>query len=592
MLAKKTLDRIPPQLATYVVDQDYEKYTARDHAVWRFIMRNAKEFLSEHAHPSYLSGLEKTGVPINYIPHVSEMDARLSEFGWGAVCVRGFIPPLVFLEFQSNRILPIAADMRSLEHFDYTPAPDIVHEAAGHAPILADQGYREYLAKYAQVARRAIFSIEDVRLYEAIRVLSDVKENPDSTPQLIMKAEEELHRAYQSITWVSEAAKVARMYWWSVEYGLIGDLKQPMLYGAGLLSSLGESRDCLDTKVKKVPFSLACIEASYDITEPQPQLFVAKDFSELMDVLEELEKSLAFRKGGVEALSLAHKAQSLCTVRLDSGIEVSGVLVEFTVEKDHVVFLKWGGPVQLCYEGSELKGQGRQRHPDGFSGPIGKWLGINDSKSPSDLSDNELVQIGLRVGQVSQLTTQAGFKIVGHLKSVTRNAEGKILLLSWVDCTVLRQDKVYFDPSWGEFDLAVGESVISVYGGPADWRSFGEGDFGKSSTQPGRMTPFLDREKQLFSLYQDLRSLREEAGQLGRENKILQLQKIAEKVHSSYPEEWLIAIEIIELFHSLTLREEDYPWFDKMTKRVLDLTKYSKNQARFMQMGINKARSL
>lgn len=589
MIAKKTLDRIPPQLAAYVVEQDYEKYTARDHAVWRFIMRNAKEFLSEHAHASYLSGLEKTGIPINYIPRISEMDARLSEFGWGAVCVCGFIPPLVFLEFQSNKILPIAADMRSLEHFDYTPAPDIVHEAAGHAPILADQGYRDYLAKYAQIARRAIFSIEDVRLYEAIRVLSDVKENPDSTPQQITKAEEELKKAYESITWVSEAAKIARMYWWSVEYGLIGDLKQPMIYGAGLLSSLGEGLDCLDKKVKKVPFSLACIETTYDITEPQPQLFVVKDFPKLIEVLEELEESLAFRKGGIEALNLAHKAMSLSTVRLDSGIEVSGILTEHLVEKGQVVFLKWAGPVQLCHEGTELKNQGRQRHPEGFSSPVGKWLNV--AKSPANLSDHELAQIGLKVGKPSQLITQAGFEISGHLKSVTRNEEGKLLVLTWQDCAVKRQDKVYFEPSWGEFDLVVGDSVTSVYGGPADWRAFGEGEFGRASTQPGRMTPYLEKEKQLFSLYKDLRSLREKAGELGRDAKVVQLQKISEKVQTNYPEEWLIAIEIIELFHVLMLKEEECPWYVKMTKSVLNLAKYSQKQARFMQIGINLARS-
>ena len=324
-MMRQIQDRVPIHLKSYVVDQDYEKYTARDHALWRFIMMNAKNFFTEHAHPSYLNGLELTGIPLDRIPKVAEMNEKLSQFGWGAVCVRGFIPPLAFLEFQSNRIMPIAADMRSVEHFDYTPAPDIVHEAAGHAPILADPFYREYLAKYAVVARRAIFSNEDVRLYEAIRLLSDVKENPDSSETEIQKAERDLEKATQAISWVSEAAQVARMYWWTVEYGLVGDLSKPRIYGAGLLSSIAEGEDCLKVGVEKLPFNVSCIETSYDITEPQPQLFVAKDFKQLIDVLEAFEKGLSFHRGGVESLALAKKSGALTTSRLDSGLEISGV---------------------------------------------------------------------------------------------------------------------------------------------------------------------------------------------------------------------------------------------------------------------------
>ena len=151
---------IPPHLRQFIVDQEYDRYTSIDHAVWRYIMRISIDFFKDHAHDSYLEGLEKTGISIDKIPIIDDMDLKLSEFGWGAVCVRGFIPPAAFMEMQSLGILPIAADMRTISHLTYTPAPDIVHEAAGHAPILANQEYADYLKKFGEVGSKAFPSVE------------------------------------------------------------------------------------------------------------------------------------------------------------------------------------------------------------------------------------------------------------------------------------------------------------------------------------------------------------------------------------------------------------------------------------------------
>ena len=582
-----TAEKIPSHLRTYVVKQDYEKYTFRDHAVWRFIMRNAKDFMVAHAHPAYLLGLEKTGVPIEQIPRISEMDERFSQFGWGTVCVCGFIPPLAFLEFLSHRILPIAADMRTLEHFDYTPAPDIVHEAAGHAPILADKEYRDYMASYAKVARKGIFSNEDVRLYEAIRVLSDVKENPDSTPETIQKAEQELKKAYNSMTWVSEAAQISRMFWWTIEYGLVGEMQKPLLYGAGLLSSIGESLDCFDSRVQKVPFSLKCVETGYDITEPQPQLFVAKDFHHVSEVLRELEATLAFRKGGEESLALAKRAESLTTTQLDSGVEISGVLSEFVYEKGRPVFLRWKGPVQVCCQGQELADQGVKRHPDGFSSPVGFWSGT--PLHPKDIKDSNFAKLGLHKGSASVLNLSSGFKISGVLKAWVRDAAGSLLLVTWQECTVTRGDKTYFEPSWGEFDQVVGDAVPSVYGGPADWAKYGSGDFGKASTQPGRLTPYREQEKHLFALYGILRNLRLEK-QPKQAVVLKQLEKICDELISAYPNEWLLGIEVSEQFYALGCAADEAPWFRKMQEQIFQLSNYSEKQRRFVKMGLDLAK--
>src|SRR5690606_26851802 len=146
-------------------------------------------------------------------------------------------PPAIFMEMQARCILPIARDMRSIEHLLYTPAPDIVHEAAGHAPMVAHPEYSQYLKEYAQVAKNAIISSEDMAVYEAIRLLSDVKENPQSTAEEIKAAGNRLQAAVSHVSYVSEATQLSRMNWWTAEYGLIGTLENPKIYGAGLLSS-------------------------------------------------------------------------------------------------------------------------------------------------------------------------------------------------------------------------------------------------------------------------------------------------------------------------------------------------------------------
>ncbi|MEK7355592.1 MAG: aromatic amino acid hydroxylase, partial [Bdellovibrionota bacterium] len=320
---------LPAHLKRYVVEQDYSRYTPIDQAVWRFIMRQLTSYLPDHAHACYLEGLAKTGITIDRIPRIEEMSEKLAKFGWNAVPVSGFIPPAAFMELQAFGFLPIAADLRSVDHIGYTPAPDIVHEAAGHAPILVEPEYADYLAAYAKVASKAIISRQDMDQYEAIRFLSDLKEDPNSTPDQIAGAEKNLTKVTAAITHVSEAAYLGRMNWWTAEYGLIGTLENPKIFGAGLLSSVGEAKSCLESKVRKIPLTIECIDYSYDITEPQPQLFVTPDFNHLHVVLEQLADRMSFKLGGPEGLGRAVEGDTVNTVELDSGLQISGVLKSF-----------------------------------------------------------------------------------------------------------------------------------------------------------------------------------------------------------------------------------------------------------------------
>ena len=112
------------------------------------------------------------------IPRIEKMSEKLQKFGWQAVPVDGFLPPAVFMELQSMSVLPIASAIRTIDHILYTPAPDIVHEAAGHAPMLINRDFANYLRRYAHVAKKTIMSSKDLEQYIAIRELSDKKEDP------------------------------------------------------------------------------------------------------------------------------------------------------------------------------------------------------------------------------------------------------------------------------------------------------------------------------------------------------------------------------------------------------------------------------
>ena len=587
----KTYQRLPGYLKEFVVDQNYESYTWREHATWRFIMRQARNYFADHAHEIYQLGIEKTGISISQIPNIEHMDEVLNKFGWGAVCVCGFIPPLAFLDFQANNVLPIAADMRTLEHLSYTPAPDIVHEAAGHAPILVDEAFARFLKRYAKMARKAIFSKEDIRLYEAIRALSDIKENPDSSSEEIKEAELELSHATEAITWISEAAQVTRMYWWTAEYGLVGSMEKPKIYGAGLLSSIEESGNCFKKEIKKIPFSIKCIEQSYDITKPQPQLFVAKDFEQLVLALEELESSMSFIRGGIHAVETGKKSQYMTTTQLDSGICISGELKEYEIHDEQINFIRWGGKVQLAIEGKELPGHGVSRHSHGFSLALGHWKCCPE-KDPTTLTENELSKCGIIVGQRCSLAFVNGFEIEGFVKEF-QSFDGKLQIIVWQDCTVLRDKTIYFEPSWGEYDQVIGLKVESVFGGPADWESFGDYNMGRASTVPSRKSSYTQDELDLFKLYHEVRVLREQKSNLDNDEKdniSRRLGEIGEILSNKYPNDWVLGIELIEIIYQiLNDTPSNHLWTDELKKNLLNEKNHPKWVGPFIKKGINLA---
>jgi phenylalanine-4-hydroxylase len=516
---------LPNHLRKYIVEQNYQKYTPVDQACWRFILRQLRAFLSEHAHESYLDGLEKTGIEIEQIPRISEISKKLEKFGWRALPVSGFIPPAAFMELQSMSVLPIASDMRTIDHLMYTPAPDIVHEAAGHAPILANPEFAEYLKQYAQVAKKAIISSEDLALYEAIRDLSDIKENPESSPAQIEKAQKRLDEVSKNMSHISEAAELSRMNWWTAEYGLIGDLKDPKIFGAGLLSSVGESKWCLSSKVKKLPLTVDCIKTSYDITEPQPQLFVTPDFKTLGKVLKQMADSMAFSTGGMIGLKKALQSKTVNTVELNTGIQISGQLSEIVSDGSKIIYLKFTGPSQLCFKDKEIPGHNSKYHSAGYGTAVGSFTSAK-----------------LNVGENCLLTFDSGVKVQGKLAKKTD------LILSFENCTVEYKGQNLFKPDWGVYDMALGQSVSSVFGGAADRLAYGESDDFVAKRVPLR--EITSAEKSLQQHYEKLRQIRRSRS--SDQNLEAELVPLIEKHANSFPNDWLLHVEALELIENRT----------------------------------------
>lgn len=535
-------DFLPPHLRKYVVEQNYEKYTPVDQAVWRYILRQLKAFLSKHAHECYCEGLQKTGIDIERIPRIEDISEQLQKFGWRALPVSGFIPPAAFMELQSLGVLPIASDMRALDHLLYTPAPDIVHEAAGHAPILIHPEFADYLRRYAQVAKKAIISKEDLDIYEAIRELSDIKENPNSTAAEISAAEKHLEEVGKKISHISEASELSRMNWWTAEYGLIGELDNPKIFGAGLLSSVGESKWCLSDKVKKIPLTVDCLKMSYDITEPQPQLYVTPDFKTLTRVLEEMADQMAFRLGGLKGLQKAIQAQSVNTAELNTGLQISGQIIEaLTGAQGQLAYLRLQGPSQLSYADRELSGHDKKYHAHGFGTPIG-FLKSAPSKCPSTFTDKEWADLNAEVGKSTHLEFTSGVVVTGTVQSRLKK-DGKTLILSLTDAKASFEDRVLFAPEWGTFDMAIGSSVTSVFGGPADREAYGEiSDFvAKRVPSP----QYSQQELTRHSHYGAVRKIREE--KLSGVQLTNALEKVLSSHQEMFPDDWLLSLEALEL---------------------------------------------
>ncbi len=531
------LDKLPEHLKQYIKPQDYENYTAIDQAVWRYVMRKNVDYLSKVAHRSYVEGLQKTGIAIDHIPNMYGMNRILKEIGWAAVAVDGFIPPAAFMEFQAYNVLVIASDIRQLENIEYTPAPDIIHEGAGHAPIIANPEYAEYLRRFGEIGCKAISSAKDFELYEAVRHLSIVKEAKGTPQQAIETAEKHIEELQQNMGEPSEMALIRNLHWWTVEYGLIGTVDAPKIYGAGLLSSIGESAWCMTDQVKKIPYSMKAATTAFDITQPQPQLFVTPDFAFLSQVLEEFANTMALRKGGLDGLQKLIDSKELGTIELSTGLQISGNFKQVIAFDRKPVFIQTEGPTALSYREKELVGHGIETHYDGFGSPLGRLKGIN--LAIEDMSPRDLKAYNIYEGQTISLEFEGKIKITGEIITGTRNLRGEIILITFKNCKVTHQDNTLFESKERLYNMAVGEHIVSAFNGPADTHSFDLVSHTISTTtiQP----PLSEEQRKLEQYYQQVREFRDGT------NTTISRHKVFEEIKTAYPDDWLLSVELYEL---------------------------------------------
>ena len=538
--------KLPAHLRQFVVSQDYDNYTPVDHAVWRYVMRKNLAYLSKVADSSYLKGLEKTGITIDSIPNIKDMNTILGKIGWGCVCVDGFLPPSSFMEFQAYKVLVIAADIRQIEHIEYTPAPDILHEAAGHAPIIADPTYAEYLRLFGEIGSKAISSAQDFELYEAIRHLSIIKEDPNTEEKEIVQAEKDIELIQSNMGQTSEMAQIRNLHWWTVEYGLIGDLNQPKIYGAGLLSSIGESESCLKEEVKKLPYSIEAAQQAFDITEPQPQLYVTPSYTHLTQVLEEFANTMALRKGGLEGLEKAIASNNTCTVEYSSGLQVSGIFNNVIADNDQIVYVSTSSPTALAWQNKELVGHDKSYHAHGFSSPVGRLK--NTSMPLENMCVDELMSLEIEAGKQVALEFESGVNVQGKLINVSKNRKDLNMILSFEDCRVNYNDEVLFQPEWGTYDMAVGESIVSVFSGAADMAVFSK----DNPFVPSELThkiQYGEKRLELHKLYKKIRDIRE--GNVDKQELAGVWQELIK-----HPKDWLAAVEILEISTDGSLNAE------------------------------------
>jgi len=539
------IDRLPKHLKQFIKPQDYSEYTPINQAVWRYVMRKNVDYLGKVAHNSYLNGLRQTGISVENIPNMYGMNRILKEIGWAAVAVDGFIPPNAFMEFQAYNVLVIASDIRQLEHIEYTPAPDIIHEGAGHAPIIANPEYAEYLRRFGEIGCKAISSSHDYEMYEAIRLLSILKEAEDTPKSEIEAIERKVDELQSNMGELSEMAQIRNLHWWTVEYGLIGTVENPKIYGAGLLSSIGESAWCMTDNVKKIPYDISAANQIFDITKPQPQLYATPDFAYLSLVLEEFANKMALRTGGLSGIEKLIQSNALGTIELSTGIQISGVFTLVIENQGKPVYIQTNGKTALSYRGKELVGHGTEYHAEGFGSPIGKLKGIN--LAIEDMSPRDLRAYDLYEGEKITLEFEGNIIVCGEIITGSRNLRGEIITISFRNCTVTHEDHVLFQPEWGIYDMAIGKKVVSAFSGPADVNSFDMITHVPSShTIKSKKS---QAREELEQLYQEVRTLRE--GQPTDRS----LAQIFEIVKNNHPNDWLLSVEIAELLQKNNQQE-------------------------------------
>ena len=230
--------------------QRWDAYTGRDHAVWRRLYARRMATLAETGARAVLEGIERIGLAPDRIPDLVDVNRRLAPWtGWEAVPVAGFVPAADFFGSLARRRFPTTITIRPPARLDYLPEPDIFHDVFGHVPLHSDPVFADLLHRFGRLGTRA--------------------RHPAAVTAL------------------------ARLFWFTVEFGLVREAGEVRVYGSGLVSSISDAANALGPGCERRPFDLDdIIGRPFAIDRLQEVLFVAESLEQVADAVGRAEALL------------------------------------------------------------------------------------------------------------------------------------------------------------------------------------------------------------------------------------------------------------------------------------------------------------
>ncbi len=230
------------------IEQDHGRYDAEAHDVWRTLYERRMATLQDTGSAVFLQGMQAIGLSAAQVPDLADVNRRLAaQTGWAAVGVQGFIPAAQFFRCLARRRFPTTLIVRSRAQLDYLPEPDIFHDVFGHVPLHANPVFANFLQRLGTLAEQA-------------------------------ESEE-------------ETVAMARLFWFTVEFGLIREQGKVKIYGSGLISSHGDAANALSANCNRRPFGLDAVLAQpFEIDRLQDVLFVVESFEQLFQAVETMNE--------------------------------------------------------------------------------------------------------------------------------------------------------------------------------------------------------------------------------------------------------------------------------------------------------------
>jgi phenylalanine-4-hydroxylase len=236
-----------PKAAPFLIEQDYAVYTDDQHAAWAELVRRRMPQIEEHAANEYLQGFEYLHLPVDRLPSLGALSEKLERrTGWKTTAVSGFMPGPAFFEMLAAQRFPTTTWLRSRDSLEYTPEPDIFHDVFGHVPMHAHPVFADFLQRYGQLCAR----IDDESILE----------------------------------------RIGRVFWYTVEFGLIRQDGRVRVFGSGLISSNGECSNVIHGGCAVRPFVLEeVLRTPVKVDEMHKLLFAIESFDQIYEAVQELE---------------------------------------------------------------------------------------------------------------------------------------------------------------------------------------------------------------------------------------------------------------------------------------------------------------